>query len=289
MSISGEVKVSGNGNSFGKKVGVFEADVVRFNPDAEWYAENGMELKEGSRATEYLGVDKEGNNTLRISCWTREVESKQLFNLTFFLKDKEVVKLDGTKKQYINDQGTTTWATDEESLPSWFAAHQHRVAKDGEEELYNFLKTWLDDLDFKKDAKLNLDWKKLMNGDLREISDQVGGKFCKTVILGAIIKTVDTDHGVTKEYQGVFNKAVTHGYNMKYFRTKDFSEDYLNKLRKMTFKERKGYERFAVTLTDPQYGCKDFYSLKLLHDYNSKENPVSVKTTTNVGMTDDTY
>ena len=53
-----------------KKVGIFEAKVVAINPDAEEFKEVlGIELKEDSRATEYLSENSAGNTFLRVDFW----------------------------------------------------------------------------------------------------------------------------------------------------------------------------------------------------------------------------
>jgi hypothetical protein len=61
--------------------------------------------------------------------------------VTFFLEDKDRVNKDGTKKQYINNIGTCSWAAEESALPDWFKGREYRVAKVGEEDLYAFLRS----------------------------------------------------------------------------------------------------------------------------------------------------
>jgi hypothetical protein len=58
--------------------------------------------------------------------------------VSFFLEDKERQNKDETKKQYINSVGNCSWAADPNDLPDWFKARDYRVAKIGEEELYEF-------------------------------------------------------------------------------------------------------------------------------------------------------
>ena len=63
---------------FTKKVGLFEGEVVAVNPDAEEYKDIlGMELKEDSKATEYLGKSQNGNKTLRVDFWLEEVRVRK--------------------------------------------------------------------------------------------------------------------------------------------------------------------------------------------------------------------
>ena len=59
-----------------KKVGIFEAKVVAINPDAEEFKEVlGIELKEDSRATEYLSENSAGNTFLRVDFWLEDRKS----------------------------------------------------------------------------------------------------------------------------------------------------------------------------------------------------------------------
>ena len=74
---------------FTKKVGLFEAKVIAINPDAEEYKEIlNIELKEDSKALEYLGTSGDGNTTLRVDIWLEEAMKKDKFKVTFFLENK---------------------------------------------------------------------------------------------------------------------------------------------------------------------------------------------------------
>jgi len=71
---------------FPKKVGLFEASVIAINPTVEQYKDIlGIELKEDSKATEYLGESRDGNATIRISVWLKDVKSGQNFNINYYL------------------------------------------------------------------------------------------------------------------------------------------------------------------------------------------------------------
>ena len=129
---------------FTKKVGLFEARVLTINPTLEEYKDIlNIELKEDSKAVEYLGTSNEGNKTLRVDVWLEDVKRKDKFKVAFFLEDKEKENRDGTKKQYINAVGSCAWADDPNNLADWFTSRDYRVAFVGEEDLYNFLRTWL--------------------------------------------------------------------------------------------------------------------------------------------------
>jgi hypothetical protein len=259
-----------------RKVGLFEAKVVAVNPDIEEYKDIlGIELKEDSKAVEYLGKSQDGNTTLRVDVWLENVKDADKFKVTFFLENKEKENKDQTKKQYINSIGSCSWADDKNNLPEWFKGRDYRVAYVGEEELYNFLKTWLGNLDYRDaETTLQLDWKKMMKGNLSDLKDQIDGEYSTNIVALATVKTVIKDDE-TKEYQGVYNKAFLPAYAIKQFRLVDFTKnDVVEGLRKKKSKDLKPHERFVINVTG-EYGCRDFYLLKDLKEYNSEDNLVA--------------
>ncbi len=266
-------------DDFSKKVGLFLGSVIDVNPSTEDLKEKyGIELKEGSKAAEYLGESKDNNKTVRINFWLEEAKTKQKFNVTFFLENKIKENKDATKKQYINDLGSTSWADDPNHLPDWFKKRgedSYRVAFVGEEELYNFMRTWLGKLDY-KDAgtSLQLDFKQLLKGNVKDIKAQINGEFSSSVVCLATIKTVEKD-GENKEYQGVYNRAFLPEFSLKQFRLVDYSKQEVQEgLKKKKSSDLKPHERFVLQVTG-EYGVKDFYSLKDLMEYDSSMNLVS--------------
>ena len=261
---------------FTKKVGLFEAEVVAVNPDAEEYKDIlGMELKEDSKATEYLGKGQSGNKTLRIDFWLEEVKNKEKFKVTFFLEDAIKENKDHTKKQYINAVGMCSWADDVNNLQEWFTKREYRPAFIGEEDLYNFLRTWLGNLDLRDaESTLQIEWKKLMNGNVRDLKQLIGGEFVTNVVALATVKSVIKEDE-TKEYQAVYNKAFLPAYSLKNFRLLDYSSNgTISTLRAKKSKDLKPHERFVLNVTG-EYGCKDFFTFKDLKDYNADDNLVA--------------
>lgn len=275
MSIGGkqrEVK------DFSKQIGIFEAEVVAVNPSVEEFKEIlGMELKEDSKAAEYLGESKEGNTYLRVNVWLKNVKTQEIFQspISFFLENKERSNKEDTKLQYINTVGSTSWADDPNNLPDWFTARDYRVAHVGEEELYEFLRMWLGKLDYREaDTVLSLDWKKLMKGNVKDIKDQIGGEFCVNIGALALIISREKD-GEIREYQGVYNKAFLPAYAIKNFRLVDYSDkDVIAKIAAKKPKDQKAHEKFVLKVTG-EYGCKDFFILKDLQDYDPSMNIVA--------------
>jgi hypothetical protein len=259
-----------------KRVGLFEANVVAINPDIEEYKDIlGMELKEDSKATEYLGKSQDGNTTLRVDVWLEETKNQEKYKVTFFLENKERENKDATKSQFINSVGACTWAVDANDLPDWFKARECRKAYVGEEDLYNFLRTWLGNLDYRDaETTLQLDWKKLMKGNIKDLKDQIDGEWCTPVVAMATIKTVIKDDE-TKEYQSVYNRAFLPAYAIKQFRLVDYNKpEIIGGLKSKKPKDLKPHERFVINVTG-EYGCRDFYTFKDLKDYNPEDNLVA--------------
>lgn len=272
-----------NGNDFPKKVGLFEASVIAINPTIEQYKDIlGIELKEDSKATEYLGESRDGNSTVRISVWLKDVKSEQNFNVSYYVEDKERENKNGDKKQYINQLGMCSWAADEDGLAQWFKGtpdnpKDYRVAYVGEEELYEFLRNWLCELDYSKnDTILSLDWKKLIRGNVKEMTSQINGEWSGNFVAMATIVTKEKD-GEIKEYQSVYNKAFLPDYSLKQFRLKENDYDNASKITSLLSKKSKDlrlHEKFVVKVSG-EYGCKDYYIFKELQDYDPEMNIVA--------------
>lgn len=274
--IQGEKKERQSLPELSKKVGLFEARVIAINPTTEEFKEIlEIDLSEESKVTEYLGESRDKNTFLRLDIWLEEVKSLNKFKVTFFLEDKERDNKDGSKKQYINNIGKCAWADDENNLPEWFTKRDYRVAYVGEEELYEFLRTWLGELNYTKDSTvLQLEWKKLMKGNVKDLKDQVDGAYCINVIALATV-TIRQKDGENKEYQTIYNKAFLPGYYLKNFRLVNYNDfSVQNNLRTKKTRDLKPVERFVVNVTG-EYGCKDYYILRELQDYNAGDNLVA--------------
>lgn len=275
-NIGGVKRESSTLPDFKKFVGLFEATVVAINPDAEEYKELlNIELKEDSKALEYLGKSEDGNTTLRVDVWMEEVKNKDKFKATFYLEDKEKTNKEGTKVQYINNVGVCSWAADVNDLPDWFLKRDYRPAYVGEEELYNFLRSWLGALDYRQaETILEIEWKKLMRGNVKDLKNEINGEWCTNIVALATVKTVIKD-GESKEYQGVYNKAFLPAYSLKQFRLVDYNkESNVSKLRTKKSSELKPHERFVINVTG-EYGCRDYFMLKDLTEYDPSYNVVS--------------
>lgn len=260
MAVQGRVREN---KTFEKRVGLFEANVRAINPSRE-ELEKLLGIPELEKDPEYLKEDEEGTQKLSLSIWLEDVLSKQLFNLRISLKDAYRENKDKTKFQYINSAGASSWADDPENLPSWFleGGREYRKAHIGEEEMYNFLRNYLNKLDIRNDpdATLDIDWKKLMRGNVKELVDLGNTPYKDTVVALATVRT-DDKSGEPIDYQQVYNRDFLPGNTMKFFK--------LNGSKKPKF-----VQKFIDRIEDPEYGCKEFYGLSLgvLATYNPEEN-----------------
>ena len=261
---------------FPKKVGLFEARVIAINPTREEQADVlNRQLSDESKADQYLGTSKDGNARLRLDFWLEEVKTNDKYKLTFFIENKEKENKDLTKKQYINNVGRCTWADSENNLPSWFKEREYRVARVGEEDLYNFLRSWLSNIDFsKKSATLEVNFSKLLKGNVSELKEQITGEWSNHLVAMATISSKETDEGI-KEYQNVYNKGFLPAYSIKAFRLVDYNKaENVSALRQKSSKDLKPHERFVLNVVG-EYGCKDYFTFKELKEYNAEDNLVA--------------
>lgn len=264
-----------------KQVGLVECNVISINPTlAEWEDVLGLPLKEGQEEFDYTGMSKDGNPYTRVDVWLKRNDSDQLFKAVFFLEDKVRQNKDETKTQFINNIGNCSWAESEEGLKPWFTKREYREAFNGEEDFYNFLRTWLGGLDYRdEDTELQLDWKDLMNGDLSDIREQIGGQYATTFVSLATVvtKTKENEEGDEEivEYQGIYNRQFLPQYCLKHFRARNYNDDMLvATIQAKEMKDLKLHEKFVANVTG-EYGCKDFYKLSLAQDYVPEENLAS--------------
>lgn len=296
MAIGGKERETTNFVEVPKYVGLFEGRVVAINPSAEEFAKltnqpEDWEPKEDSKMFEYLGESKDGNIYLRVDVWLEETKKRKeiiiedgeevekdvnrKFKITFFLEDKQRENKDGTRLQYINSVGLCTWAEDENDIPDWFKKdREYRVAFAGEEQLYDFMRKWLSKLDYRNaETVLQLEWKKLMRGNVKELRDQINGEWSDNIICLATVEAKEKDDGSVAEYQKVYNRDFLYPYTMKYFRTVNYEDpEVIARLKAKKPRDLKPHEKFVVNVTDEEYGCKDYYILKDLTEYDTSMN-----------------
>jgi hypothetical protein len=106
------------------------------------------------------------------------------------------------------------------------------------------------------------------------LKDQIDGEWCKSVVALATVIVKERD-GESKEYQGIYNKTFLGGYTLKQFRLIDYDNKKVQEsLKNKKIKDLKPHEKFVVNVIG-EYGCKDYYILKDIQDYNSADNLVA--------------
>lgn len=258
--------------SYAKKVGLFEAKVVAINPTREEYSSIlGIELPEESKADEYLYETKDGDTRLKVDVWFLKVDDDSVkMKTTFFLEDRVRMNKDETKTQFINNIGQCTWGVDDSDLPEWFEKNREvREAYAGEELFYNFLRSWLNKLDYRlADTVLSIEWKKIMKNNLKDIQGQIDGEFSGTLGVLATVAVREEEDGI-KEYQNIYNKSFLPAYALKQFKLIDYEDRNIqNSL--IGKKQLKPHERFVLNVVG-EYGCKDNYILSELKDFDSSQ------------------
>lgn len=258
MALKGTEKPKTQGN-FSKYVGVFNANVVAVNPTKE---ELGKLLDTTiEKDLDYTGVnDESGAKKLTLSFWLKEDLTGNLFNVRFGLEDT-IVKSKTDKFQFINNIGTTSYAESEDQVPPFLTENgrEIRKARKGEELLYNFLRKWLSNLNYEDGStELMLDWKKLISGKTTELKDAINDFKEQQICALATVRT--TEEG--KEYQAVYSYDFLPSFALDCF----------------TGKKNKNYksvDRFIQKVSDREYGCKDYYELKPMMEYDPSKNVVN--------------
>ena len=275
-------KVREQNEEFAKKIGMVEVSVLTINPTEEEYGTIlGMPLKEGSNAAKYLGESKDGNPYIRVDFWLKATKDNQKFKVSFFIEDKNRENKDGTKTQYINDIGICSWGEDDSKLPAFFLKREYRIAKSGEEDFYTFLRSWLGGLDYADpDTELQLDWKKLIKGNVDMIKELVDSEYSVPFLAMAIVTVKEGENeGEVVEFQGIYNKGFLPAYSMRHFSLTDYSDPaVLAKINAKESRDLKIHERFVKNVIG-EYGCKDVYTLKPLMEYVSEDHIIGSSST----------
>ena len=183
-------------SGYSPKIGFFQAEVIAINPTLEEMNEfmDISNVKEPDYNKPYQ--DKENNEfdqatvTLYLKFHDGTIQPKR-----YSIIKKVRTNKDGSKVQFINDIGNTTWAVSEEALHdskyAWFTKRPYREAYIGEEKLYNFLQKWLS-LDWKDpETQLSIDPEPLFKGKYKELRDLLkNDEFKEGKVVGyATIKT----------------------------------------------------------------------------------------------------
>lgn len=285
-----------------KKVGLGIMEVVGVCMSNQELKEEGFYVKEGTEGEERSFIsEKEGVDSVRLEFALKEVKTEEPFmqKISFFLENRERESLNTPGSfQWINNQGTCSYAKDMESLPDWFkAGGDVRKALVGEEQFMAFMRSCMA-INFRDGGTLAYDVKKFFKGNFKELKADLKSDFLSTVIVAFTVKERDvmneeTGEAEKKEYQNFYNKAFAPGSQAKFLNNKrEFTEADVEKLftrvesNDRIKEENKGkapaerkkldylsmLETLVVTMASPEYPCKDRYYLGILKDYNPSED-----------------
>mgnify|MGYP003472970780 CR=1 FL=1 len=302
MAVQGTVRTETEG--FSKQYGFGLFEILGVNLTNQQLKEQGFYVKDEDLEKDrvFLG-EKEGVNTVRIEFALKEVkqEGPLLKKYSFFLedKDRESQNTPGSF-QWINNQGTTSYATSKENLADWFKEGKDvRKAKVGEAEFMEFMRNCMA-VDFSKGGTLQYDVSKFFKGNVKELAGDLKSDYLSTIIINMTIKERDVvenegDEPVKKEYENFYNKAFAPGSQWRFLQNKrEFTETDIVKLHEKvernkeiiahnkanpTAKKKQEWlsplEKIVVQMTDQQYPCKDRTYFGMHKEYVPGEDFIS--------------
>jgi hypothetical protein len=310
--VTGKVKEQKQFEDFKKFIGLFKSEVVAVNPTREELNEIlGLEPKDGEKEIEYL-KEKEGVDMVTLTFWLKVDGQKDTFlPFRINLKNEIRRDKEGKKIELVNSTGDTQWLEADEDnnydegllwdsfthftnttmyelksgdrSEKWqagakpvefekLAPKRYRPALVGESELYEFMKSWLSNIDLKfpgneeyPPANLLLDMEELLAGRYEQLQSLIDSPLAtntykdQTYRIGFVgLAYVRTDRDdPNKQYQQVFKKFLPSTF-MKHINNnlsfpKGFALDKWNKF----IKEVEG-----------EYGVDGDYILEPLKEYD---------------------
>lgn len=291
MAVSGKRKEF---KGFSPKVGFFQAEILVINPSLEQINEfmDISNMKEPDYNKDY--TDRIDNVTYEqaIPTFYLKMHDGTIQPKRFPIVNKVRTNRDGSKIQYINDIGNTTWAVDDNALHeqkyAWFTKRPYREALTGEEKMYNFLQKWLS-LDWQdSDTQLTIDSKMMFKGNYKELQvllKESQFKEAKIVGYATIHTTIPTPTDENPEpdpkyYQNIWDEFLpgnawryihiepTPGttYNVPLWKTTlpNWIQEYVN-----TMKGEWGSKDYLGNTVD------NVLQIEELRDFNPSENPIA--------------
>ena len=184
--------------------GLCDMEVVAFNPEVEQLREffGGSDK---TREPNYTSTGEDGTAKIRLDVWLKNNEHNIFTKMSIFLEDKDRISKEG-KPQWINEVGQITWVDSPENLDperqKYFnLAKKPRIAKVGEEELYEFLKAWTNIDQKADDSELKLDtaWSSIIGGNVSELNKYIPVLNRKVKVLLGVRDN---------KYQDVYSKVI---------------------------------------------------------------------------------
>lgn len=286
--------------------GFFLATPKLVNPSNEVLAETlGFDLDPAKEETKYEGTTKKSDEYVSVNFWleTKEPIEKQWFQVKNMLVNKPVIFEKSGKQQFINQVLQSSTVDEAKNLPGYFTKFQkeepakskiyvdladkdYRAAIQGEANLYAFLSTWLNHIDFyavdtnawiKDTKKAFRNIEKFVREEYQphltaqaaydKESSSVAKKelakemWTEPLICVATVSTVDTADG-TKHYQQVYNSYLP-GYLWAKLKVCLNTGNFKGADKKI--------EKYYEQLTG-EYAPKDAFSISLLKEFDPSEH-----------------
>lgn len=284
---------------FQKKLytGFFTGRVIAVNPTKEELSEIlGFELEKEQNYVQTIN----GQENVIISFWMEaDHPDKPKFNTQIYIADKEVYSESSGKTQFVNQCGNYSWVKSEENLLSWFRNFTNkqgeivdtcevRKAIQGEANLYNFLRSWYGQANFKsKNTNVFINVQELFLNPAKYIQREYGSRIkleqqylaetdsdvredlnkdiITTTVTGlATVRIREKDNEV-KKYQSVYT---------------DFLPNYLVKKLRLAVTNNlwdlnKGADKALAKYHEQligQHGSKDAYQIQMLGLFDDKKH-----------------
>jgi hypothetical protein len=278
--------------------GVFSGEIRAVNPTSLELSELlGYELKSDAKEQSYESKDDKDNEVIVVSFWLQaDTPEKPWFNARFRITDKVCTNKDGSKIQYVNQCGDSTYVDDKKNLADWFTSFSDkdknktgdkyvREALIGEANLYVFLKAWLSKVDwFSPDTNVLTDMKRMFRNVDKYVNDEYkallpgtdGAKFVGNVVALAVVYTGEKD-GKPVHYQNLYGEflppTIKEGsrYGVSTISVMNMS---ITSGNWSNPRLKKWHEQLSG-----EYGCKDSFQLVPLKEFVEGEHQQSTNET----------
>lgn len=262
--------------------------------EPEYCGEKDIEVPTGIDEAGQVVKETKTVKFARIDFYIQDTKTQKVNKKAFFLWNTPFVKKDLSKQQYINSQGKTQWVDDPANLPVKFTHLMdksgtpledipYHEAVRGESELIEFLDAWLA-IDKKRAYDMSINTSKLFRDDTRELQGLIESELASIVMGVYTVRAVESPTEGLQFWQDMWKKFLP-AFAAKFFQQVDFTPQ---KLKDIADKQRllldkistkaqisqndwlANWEKFALEITDEDYGCKDSFSLKMAHDFDQE-------------------
>lgn len=160
-------------------------------------------------------TEKEGVPQVRLDFWLQGPDDF-LHRESFFLTKRPRTSMDGSSQQWVNNFAQFCYApTGEQPNFDWFNSEGQRPAWEGEQELIEFIRAWVNHKGGKKGEELYFEnWDAIFAGNFSEIKGilaQIDPKNPNKVGVLFGVRTVDKD-GTVNQYQTIYKKFFGRPY-----------------------------------------------------------------------------